>query len=154
MIFKRRSNNNIYAPIAGLCLDISACEDAAFSEKAMGDGFLIVTEENVVCSPCDGVLSMIFPSKHAFGIKKADGEEILVHIGVDTVELNGEHFEQLCTKKQKIKRGTPVIRFENKKIQEKGYNTDVLVIVTDHSCIEKKHLHEEITVEDIIVERG
>lgn len=152
-MFKKRTDNNIYAPTKGKCLDISECADLAFSGKAMGDGFMVATREDVVCSPCDGNLSMIFPTKHAFGITKDDGEEILVHIGIDTVELNGKHFEKLHAENTRVRKGIPIIRYDNKAIREMGYNTDILVVVTGNPCIAKKHLHEEVKPGDVIIER-
>lgn len=150
--FLKKKDNTICMPIKGKCLDISECKDKTFSDKLMGDGFMVEPEENIICSPCDGELTMIFPTKHAFGLKMSDGTEVLVHIGIDTVNLNGQYFEALSSVNKKVKKTTPIIKCDMDKIKESGYDPSVLVIMSGRQDVKKKHLNEMMDVGDIIIE--
>ena len=149
---KKKKDGSIYAPIAGLCLDITKCKDKTFSEKLMGDGFMIEPTESVVCSPCDGELTTIFPTKHAFGMKMENGLEVIVHIGLDTVELNGQYFELLSSANKKIKKGTPVVKFDMNEIKKAGFDHSVIVIILNKKDVYKRHLNENVNTGDIIIE--
>lgn len=122
-----------------------------FSNKLLGDGFMISSKEEVVCSPCDGVLTMVFPTKHAFGIKIDEDNEVLVHIGIDTVELKGEGFEQLVEENKIIKKGMPIIKYDLNKIEEKGYDTSVIVILVGKQNINKNHINEFVNKSNVII---
>lgn len=150
--FLKKKDNTICMPIKGKCLDISECKDKTFSDKLMGDGFMVEPEGNIICSPCDGELTMIFPTKHAFGLKMSSGTEILVHIGIDTVNLNGQYFEALSSVNKKVKKSTPIIKCDMDKIKESGYDPSVLVIMSGRQDVKKKHLNEMMDVGDIIIE--
>ena len=128
--FKNKNENVIYAPVGGTCIDITEVDDIGFSSKMMGDGVAIVPIEGIVTAPCDGKISMIFDTGHAFGMEANNGAEILIHIGIDTVNLNGEGFEILKKPGQKVKRGEPVIRFDLEKVK-KLYDTATMVIMTN-----------------------
>ena len=128
--FKNKNENVIYAPVKGTCIDITEVDDIGFSSKIMGDGVAIVPTEGIVTAPCDGKISMIFDTGHAFGMEANNGAEILIHIGIDTVNLNGEGFEILKKTGQKVKRGEPVIRFDLEKVK-KLYDTATMVIMTN-----------------------
>ena len=91
--FKKVLDQSIYSPVEGKCLDIVDVNDDVFSGKMMGDGVAVVPKTNVVCSPSDGELTMVFPTKHAFGVTMSNGVDVLVHIGIDTVNLNGVGFK-------------------------------------------------------------
>ena len=128
--FKNKNENVIYAPVEGTCIDITEVDDIGFSSKMMGHGVAIVPIEGIVTAPCDGKISMIFDTGHAFGMEANNGAEILIHIGIDTVNLNGEGFEILKKPGQKVKRGEPVIRFDLEKVK-KLYDTATMVIMTN-----------------------
>ena len=131
VLFCQNKNENvIYAPVKGTCIDITEVDDIGFSSKMMGDGVAIVPIEGIVTAPCDGKISMIFDTGHAFGMEANNGAEILIHIGIDTVNLNGEGFEILKKPGQKVKRGEPVIRFDLEKVK-KLYDTATMVIMTN-----------------------
>ena len=80
------------SPLNGQLVAISEVKDPVFSQKMMGDGFAIVPSSNEVVSPVDATIEVLFPTGHAIGMKRADGLEVLIHIGMDTVELNGKGF--------------------------------------------------------------
>lgn len=150
--FKRNVDNRIYAPVKGICMDITECSDKTFANKLMGDGFIIQPKEDMICSPCDGKLTMIFPTKHAFGLKMKNEQEILVHIGINTVNLNGEYFELIAKQNEQIKKGTPIVKCNFKKMIELGYEIPVMVIVTGKHETIKNKINELVSTSDVIIE--
>lgn len=143
---------NIYAPVEGRCMDIVYAREKTFAEKMLGDGFLIIPEKDVISSPGDGILTMVADTKHAFGITLANGIELLVHIGIDTVDLKGEGFIQLVEQNVKVRKGTPVISCDRKMLREKGYDISVFVITVGKNFIEKQHLGEKVKKLEVIIE--
>jgi PTS system beta-glucosides-specific IIC component len=104
---------------------------ACFLKEILGQGVAIQPEEGKVVSPVDGVVSALFDSKHAIGITSDDGLEILIHVGIDTVQLNGEGYEYHVEKGQKITVGDELITFDLDGIQEKGYKVITPVVITN-----------------------
>lgn len=152
-LFKKKIDNNIYAPLKGKCVDITMVNDAAFSSKMMGDGFGIIPSETIVNSPASGTLSMIFPTKHAFGIKMENGTELLIHIGIDTVDLNGKGFEALKKVGSKVNHGDQIIRIDQKLFESKTYDLTVMVILTNNNeNIKKSYLDQMVDKENIIID--
>lgn len=107
------------SPVKGIATLIEETPDEAFAGKMMGDGIMIMPEESTVFAPCDGEVLFVFPSKHAVGIKTTDGFEILIHIGINTVELNGEGFEAFVASGDKVKKGDKLISFDIEYIKDK-----------------------------------
>lgn len=140
---KKHADVDIYSPVKGKCIDISEVEDEGFSSKVMGDGIAVIPEENLIKAPADGKLTMLFETGHAFGISADNGADILVHIGIDTVNLNGLGFTSLKKTGDKVKRGEPVIRIELEKL-EKEYDMSTMVIVTNGKKFQKPALYEEV----------
>lgn len=136
--FLKNKKNYLYAVADGEIIPIEKVNDQVFSKKTMGDGVGINFTNNLICSPADGVITMIFPTLHAFGIKCENGLEVLVHIGIDTVALNGKGFKKLVNVNTKIKRGTPIIEVDRDYLLTNKYEMVVLVIVTNHQG-EKLH---------------
>lgn len=149
---KKKTDFNLYAPIRGKCIDIAEVKDKVFASKVMGDGFAVIPDDNVIYSPCEGIITMIFPSKHAFGIKMKDGKEILIHIGIDTVQLNGNGFVSFKQLNEHVKIGEPVIQFDKINIESQNYDLTTMVIVTNQSnSMKKQKLGEMVEVKDLIV---
>jgi PTS system beta-glucosides-specific IIC component len=121
----------IVAPIKGQLKSLKMVDDGMFSEEILGQGVAIQPEEGKVVSPVDGVVSALFDSKHAIGITSDDGLEILIHVGIDTVQLNGEGYEYHVEKGQKITVGDELITFDLDGIQEKGYKVITPVVITN-----------------------
>lgn len=134
--FKKPKESFVVSPVDGTCISLSQVPDKMFSEKLLGDGVAFVFETESICSPTDGVVTMIAATKHAFGITDVNGLEILVHIGLDTVELNGEGFEVLVKVNQKVKAGTPIVKLNRKFIEEHSINLITPVILTNGSSFE------------------
>ena len=129
-IFKKKEEY-LAAPFAGKVNDIQSVPDDAFAQKMLGDGFAITPAENVVKAPCDGEIIQIFSTGHAVGIKTKMGLEVLVHIGIDTVELDGEGFEKLVKNGDKVEIGTPLIKIDLDFIKENAPSISTPVIVTN-----------------------
>ena len=151
-LFKMRYDNNIYSPVNGFCVDVCKCKDTTFSSSLIGDGFMIVPYDDLICSPCDGVLKMIFPTNHAFGVVMSDGKEVIVHIGIDTVELNGVGFISLAEVGTKVMKNDPIIKIDRKLIIRKGYDISIICIVVGSNNLEKQNINIEVTIEDVIIE--
>lgn len=99
-------------------LDITEVPDKVFSQKIMGDGFAIEPTNGEVVSPVDGVITTFFKTKHAIGFTADNGQEVLVHFGIDTVNLNGEGFEALAKEGDKVKAGQPVLKVDLQKVKK------------------------------------
>lgn len=124
---------HIQAPLTGDVVALSEVADPVFSSGAMGDGLAIKPTDNEVVAPVDGSIVMTTPSKHAIGIRSNSGIEILIHVGIDTVQLNGEHFELLVQDGDAITAGQPLLRFDAEAIEHAGYSTVTPVIITNHA---------------------
>ncbi|AQS06561.1 MULTISPECIES: PTS sugar transporter subunit IIA [Clostridium] len=126
----------IVSPTEGKLKSITSVIDEVFASKALGDGFAIEPKQGVVYSPIVGVVSMIFPTLHAIGLKANNGAEILIHVGIDTVKLNGKGFKTFVREGQKIKIGDKLLEFDIEEIKDKVPSTDVIVIFTSGEICE------------------
>lgn len=148
--FRRKNDWNIYSPVSGKYIDITQVNDPAFSSMALGDGFAVIPADTVIAAPCDGELSMIFQTGHAFGIKADNGAEVLIHIGIDTVNTNGDGFRILKEVNSRVKKGDPVISFDSQKLR--GYDTTTMVIITNQNHLVKKNIGQFVHCGDSILE--
>lgn len=121
------NKNEVVNPVEGKRIDITEVNDTLFSQKLLGDGFAVIPSDEKIVSPVDGEVLTITPTKHAIGLKAADGTQILIHIGIDTMKLNGEHFESFVSAGDKISKGQALVSFDYKKVAEKGFDTSVIV---------------------------
>lgn len=121
----------LYAPVAGTYIPLAEIPDPTFAEGLLGQGIGIEPEKGVIFSPADGVVTVIANTKHAIGITCNDGIELLIHIGLDTVEMNGEGFLCQVKKGQNIKFGQKLFDFDIEKIHQAGYPATVLFTVTN-----------------------
>lgn len=116
---------DVRAPFAGDVVELSQVPDASFAQGMVGEGFAVMpdaVDAFDVCAPVDGTITMVFKTRHAFGMKTADGLDLLIHIGIDTVELKGEGFTALAKKGDTVTAGTPIIAVEAQKLRERGVN--------------------------------
>lgn len=123
-------HSEVYAPVAGESFDLTTVNDDVFSKLTMGDGIAIKPSEGKVYSPVDGIIRVAYPTGHAIGLASDDGEEILIHIGIDTVNLEGQHFKLHVTQGMRVKQGDLLVDFEEQAIANEGYDTTVMMIVT------------------------
>lgn len=118
------------APMTGTMLPLTEIEDKVFSSGAMGQGFAIDPADGLVLAPCNAEVMMVFPTKHAIGLKTQRGEEVLIHLGMDTVELNGEGFTMLVKQGDLVTAGDPMVRMDLDAIRKAGKSTVSPVVVT------------------------
>lgn len=121
---------NFIAPMQGKLMPLSAVEDKVFSEGLMGDGFAIELSQGNVVAPFDGEVIMTFPTKHAYGLRRSDGLEILIHIGMDTVDLNGQGFDCLVEKGDHVKQGDTICNVDIDYIKKEGKSLVSPVVIT------------------------
>ena len=121
----------IGSPAKGKLIAISKVSDPTFAQEIMGKGVAVIPEEDTIVSPINGTIQMVFDTKHAIGFLSEEGAEVLVHVGLDTVNLNGQYFEALVKDGDKVQVGTPVLKVDLKGIQKAGYEIVTPVIVTN-----------------------
>ena len=124
-------NETIQTPIVGDVVALENVNDPVFSSGAMGQGIAVKPSQGVVYAPADAEVSIAFPTGHAFGLKTADGAEILIHVGIDTVSMNGEGFEAKVAQGDKVKAGDVLGTFDSSKIAAAGLDDTTMVIVTN-----------------------
>jgi PTS system glucose-specific IIA component len=137
--FKKKSNKEIklVAPITGKTIDLSAVPDKVFAEKLAGDGIAINPTGDVIVAPADGELTLVFKTMHAFAITLSNGAELLIHIGIDTVSLNGEGFKQLVEAGTTVKAGTPIIQIDRDFILSKGLSLITPLLITNMDIVKE-----------------
>lgn len=128
--FFKKKDEKVVAPVSGKCISIDQVNDEVFSSKAMGDGFAIIPNDHVIVSPVDGEIVLIANTKHAFGLKTKAGIEILVHIGLDTVALEGKGFTVHAKQGMKVKAGEPIIEFDQSYMKEQSIDMTTMIIFT------------------------
>lgn len=122
----------IYSPTKGKLVDITMVPDATFSEKMLGDGVAIIPDKNgLLCAPVDGRITQLINSLHAFTMETEDGVNILVHFGINTVQLKGEGLKAFATEGDFVKAGDKIIEYDYELITQKGYDTITSVIILD-----------------------
>lgn len=121
----------LYSPMKGEVLPINKSNDPAFASGAMGDGVCINPAEGVVYAPTDGIVSLVFPTKHAIGIALNEGGEFLIHAGIDTVKMEGEGFELFAEAGDRVKKGDKLLSFDMDLVKEKGYQTQTMFLAAD-----------------------
>lgn len=121
----------ILAPFTGKVAPIDQCADPVFASRAMGDGLVITPENGTLVSPVDGTVMMVFPTKHAIGLQSRDGTEILIHIGMDTVSLDGRPYTVLVESGQCVKAGQKLIKADLDAIREAGLSVETPIVITN-----------------------
>ena len=125
------SDTDLVSPEDGTVMPLSEVKDEVFSSGAMGQGVAIEPSKGILSAPANGEIIMTFPTSHAIGMKTADGVEVLMHIGMDTVNLQGDGFETLVKKGAKVKAGDELIKFDIDKIKKAGYVVTTPIVVTN-----------------------
>lgn len=121
----------ILSPITGKSIPMTEVNDSTFAAEVLGKGMAVIPEEGKVCAPVNGKIVTVFDTKHAVGIASDDGTEILIHVGINTVELKGEHFKSHVVEGQDIEVGQLLVEFDIPKIKAAGYDVTTPVIVTN-----------------------
>jgi PTS system beta-glucosides-specific IIC component len=125
------SEHVLTAPLTGKVLELSMIKDEAFATGAMGKGIAIEPTVGKLVAPASGVVSAVFPTSHAIGISSNDGAELLIHIGMNTVKLKGEHFKVHVKEGDTVKAGDLLIEFDTDAIASKGFDLTTPIIVTN-----------------------
>ena len=138
--FIKRNSEQVVAPVSGKCISITQVNDEVFSSKAMGDGFAIIPNNCIVVSPVNGEVVLIAETKHAFGLKTKKGVEVLVHIGLDTVQLEGKGFTVHVKQGDKVKAGEKVISFDRAYVENSSIDMTTMTVftsgITEEVCLE------------------
>lgn len=145
--------SELAACVKGEMIPLENVKDPVFSSKTMGDGVAFVPEIGEITSPVDGTIEVAFPTGHAIGLKSDNNIEILIHVGINTVELNGECFKLLVKQGEKVTRGQKLIEFDLKKIKEKGYDPTTMLLITEaNNKTLKKENYRNVKNEDKVLE--
>ena len=124
-------SEEVNQPIEGKIIPLNQVEDDAFSQEVLGKGIAIIPSEGKVYAPFDGTVITLFPTKHAIGIVSDNGCEVLIHIGMNTVQLNGKYFTSHVQQGDKVKKGQLLVEFDIDHILQEGYNLETPVIITN-----------------------
>lgn len=137
----------VYSPANGVPVGLEEVPDPVFSEKMMGDGLAVKPSDGIIVAPVDGEVIQVFPTKHAIGLKAENGAEILIHIGLETVALQGEGFEAHVQQGDKVKRGDRLVTFDVALVSERAKSTITPMIITNPDDMESQNaLHAESAV--------
>lgn len=146
--------DSLYAPVKGECVPITDVSDPTFGQEILGKGVAIKPTEGKVFAPCNGTVDMIFETGHAVSMTADFGAEILIHVGLDTVELKGRHYKIVGRAGQKVKKGDLLLEFDIPAIQAAGYDaiTPVVICNSDDYSAVTPHTGKAVTGEDVILE--
>lgn len=146
-IFKKKEEvSELKAYVSGNVISIEEVNDPVFSSKAMGDGVAIIPTENTITAPCDAKVKVVMKDTgHAIGLELSNGMEILIHVGVDTVKMNGEGFKLHVGEGDKVKKGETLITFDRELIKASGYATDCICALINGAEYDNVELHVGIT---------
>lgn len=129
--FNKKNEEIIVAPLTGTIVPLEEVPDATFAEKMLGDGIAVEPTGNIVVAPCDGMVTLVSDTKHAVAMTTDQGVELLIHIGLDTVQLAGEGFTQLVEAGNKVTAGTPLVELDLDLISSNGFKLITPVVITN-----------------------
>lgn len=145
-LFGKESGIEIAAPVAGELVAISEVNDPTFAEEILGKGVAVIPSDTRICAPADGTVSTVFPTGHAAAITSDSGAEILIHIGLDTVKLNGKHFTIHAKEGDKVKKGDLLLEADIEQIKADGYDIVTPVVICNTDEFSKFQMAEAGTV--------
>lgn len=148
----KKYTEEIYAPIEGQLISLQEVPDSTFASECMGKGIAIIPDQGKVFAPFDGTVSLVFPTKHAIGLTSQNGTEVLIHIGLDTVELDGKYFDVHVQAGDTIQKGQLLVDFDLEKISEKyPVTTPIIITNTDRFAEIKNSDHKHCVKGDVIL---
>lgn len=151
--FLKRKVREVYAPADGQVVALESVDDEVFSQKLVGDGVALIPMSDLFTAPIDGKVTKIFPTNHAYTIKSPKDLEVIVHIGLDTVKLEGKGFERVVNEGDEVKAGDPIIRVDLSYIKEHAKDVITPIIIADGSDV--KSIEKRMNIvksKDIIME--
>lgn len=153
LFFNKKKLIEFKAPVSGETVDLVDLPDRVFADKIVGDGIAFKPVQGVLYAPVDGEIVQVFPTKHAVGIKTKEGLEVLLHIGLDTVEMKGEGFESFIHLNQHVKAGDKLIEFDLNLIFERGKSILTPLIITNMKAVREIRLyHGKVTPQSKVME--
>ena len=132
--------NTLYSPLAGTVIELEEVADGVFSSGMLGKGCAVVPSEGTVVAPCNGTVTTVTDTKHAIGFISDDGMEVLIHIGLDTVTMNGKGFQMFVKAGQKIKCGQKLISFDRQAIADAGFKDTTMVVIANSDNYDEVNL--------------
>ena len=134
---KKEENNSLklVAPVSGKVVPVDQIPDPVFAQKMAGDGVGIDATGDLVVAPADGEVTLVFKTKHAFAMTLSNGLELLIHVGIETVSLDGEGFEQLVEQGTTVKAGTPILKIDREFIKSKNLSLVTPVLITNVDAV-------------------
>jgi len=138
------STISLIAPIMGEVIGLEEVPDPVFSEKMMGDGLAIIPTEGKVVAPCDGKIIHVFPTKHAMGMLTKEGIELLIHIGLETVNLKGKGFDSFVEANTEVKQGQLLISFDLKYVSENAKSLITPIVITNMNKVNNISIKKNI----------
>lgn len=145
------AQESIFAPAKGEFVKLEDVSDPVFATETFGKGFAIKPSEGIVTSPVNGTVTSIFPTKHALAITSDNGAEILIHIGVDTVKLNGQYFSSSIQDGDVISIGQPLVEFDLEALERESFDTSVIMVVTNTSDYQEFILNENVKADEHVI---
>lgn len=146
---------NFVAPVSGKTIELSEVNDVAFAQKMVGDGVAIQPTSNIIVAPCNGTLSLIMETNHAFAITLDNGVEMLVHVGLDTVSLNGKGFKVLANVGESVTAGTPILEIDKEYLDSMNIDLTTPVLIANVDFVKEiKALSGKIVTagKDVVLE--
>lgn len=135
----RKREEVIVSPLTGNVRSLENVPDPVFAQKMMGDGFAIEPTDGVVVSPIHGEVVQVFPTKHAVGLRSDQGLEILIHVGIDTVHMQGEGFEAYVKAGDRVKAGDLLLSFDLTLVQQKAKSSLTPMVITNGDVVSECH---------------
>ena len=126
-----KKSESINSPVTGTSFSLEEVADPAFSSLALGEGVAITPQDNKIFAPVSGIVRVAYDTGHAYGLESDNGAEILLHLGIDTVELKGEFFTSHVVQGMKVKKGDLIAEYDFKSVKEAGYDPTIMEIVTN-----------------------
>ncbi|MDE5412074.1 PTS sugar transporter subunit IIA [Alkalihalobacterium chitinilyticum] len=130
----------LHSPMNGTYVKVEDVPDPTFAQKMIGDGFAVEPSNGEVVSPVEGEIIQVFPTKHAIGIRSLSGAEVLIHIGIETVNMKGEGFEVFVKEGDKVQVGTKLVEFSLDLIKEKAASTITPIVITNADQVQSLKL--------------
>ena len=156
-LFTKKDEDNfnyIFAPVAGEAIALTEVPDAAFAAGELGNGIGIIPTDGHVYAPANGIIDMTFETGHAVSMIAENGAEVLIHVGIDTVKLNGRPFEKMVQTGQKVKKGDLMLIADLAAIKDAGLSTVTTVIVHNHANYASFNTFsgKTVTTDDVVIE--
>jgi len=149
-LFKKKTKS-LFSPVKGRLISLDEVNDNMFRKRMLGDGVAFILKDDKICSPCDGEIVAIAPSKHAFGIKTNDGKDVMIHMGLDSYKLNGEGFDYKVSKGDKVFAHQEIVTIDLNMMDKLGIDMVTPMVVTSMNKI-KIIQKEDVDIEDEIIQ--